>query len=66
MPANREDSPAGGGLELQREDGQWLSVPPVPDSLVVNIGDYMHLLTGGRFKVGLTLQFTSNCVAIHL
>ena len=22
----------------------------MPDSLVVNIGDYMHLLTGGRFK----------------
>ena len=50
VPANREVSPSGGGLELQREDGQWLSVPPVPDSLVVNIGDYMHLLTGGRFK----------------
>jgi len=50
VPANREVSPAGGGLELQREVGQWLSVPPVPDSLVVNIGDYMHLLTGGRFK----------------
>ena len=27
----------------------WLRVPPVPDSLVVNVGDYLSLLSGGRF-----------------
>jgi isopenicillin N synthase-like dioxygenase len=28
-----------GGLRAQRLDGTWLSVPPIKDSIVVNIGD---------------------------
>ena len=38
------------GLEILREDGQWLSVAPRPGSLVVNIGDLLSRLTNGRFK----------------
>ena len=38
------------GLEILQEDGQWMSVAPRPGSLVVNIGDLLSRLTGGRFK----------------
>lgn len=38
------------GLEILQEDGQWMSVPPRPGSLVVNIGDLLSRLTGGRLK----------------
>ena len=43
----------GGGLEIwdhQAEaagaEADWLRVPPVPDSIVVNVGDYLSLLSG--------------------
>lgn len=38
------------GLEILRDDGEWMSVAPRPGSLVVNIGDLLSRLTGGRFK----------------
>ena len=38
------------GLEILQEDGQWVSVAPRPGSLIVNIGDLLSRLTGGRFK----------------
>ena len=38
------------GLEIQKEDGQWVGVAPRPGSLVVNIGDLLSRLTSGRFK----------------
>ena len=38
------------GLEILREDGQWMGVAPRPGSLVVNIGNLLSRLTGGRFK----------------
>ena len=38
------------GLEIQQEDGSWISVAPRPGSLVVNIGDLMSRSTNGRFR----------------
>lgn len=38
------------GLEILKEDGEWMGVAPRPGSLVVNIGDLLSRLTGGRFK----------------
>jgi isopenicillin N synthase-like dioxygenase len=41
-----------GGLEIWDHtpaDRGWLRVPPVEGSLVVNVGDYLSLLSGGRF-----------------
>ncbi|KAL4724522.1 hypothetical protein ACLX1H_007963 [Fusarium chlamydosporum] len=38
-----------GGLQVLSKSGQWLCVPPVEGTLVVNIGDYLMRLTNDRF-----------------
>ena len=38
-----------GGLEVRNADGEWVSAPYIPESLVVNIGDLMAKVSGGRF-----------------
>ena len=39
-----------GGLEVLSPDGHWIAAPYVPGSLVVNIGDLMAHVSGGRFR----------------
>jgi isopenicillin N synthase-like dioxygenase len=38
-----------GGLQVQRGADDWLDVPAIPGSFVVNIGDLMAFWTGGRW-----------------
>ncbi|MDH6198331.1 isopenicillin N synthase-like dioxygenase [Mycobacterium frederiksbergense] len=38
-----------GGLQVQSSNGEWLDVPPIEGSFVINIGDLMALWTGGRW-----------------
>jgi len=38
-----------GGLEVLNAAGQWIPAPYVPGSIVVNIGDLMAKVSGGRF-----------------
>ncbi|XP_010497240.1 PREDICTED: gibberellin 3-beta-dioxygenase 1-like [Camelina sativa] len=38
------------GLQVFRDDLGWITVPPVPGSLVVNVGDLFHILSNGLFK----------------
>jgi isopenicillin N synthase-like dioxygenase len=38
-----------GGLEVRNSSGEWIPAPYVPESLVVNIGDLMAKVSGGRF-----------------
>ncbi|KAH8690604.1 putative gibberellin 20-oxidase [Talaromyces proteolyticus] len=38
-----------GGLEVQDSAGKWVPVPYIPESIVVNIGDLMARVSGGRF-----------------
>ncbi|CAF2209076.1 hypothetical protein YC2023_093349 [Brassica napus] len=38
------------GLQVFRDDVGWITVPPVPGSLVVNVGDLLHILTNGIFQ----------------
>jgi isopenicillin N synthase-like dioxygenase len=38
-----------GGLEVLNASGEWVSAPYVPGSIVVNIGDLMAQVSGGRF-----------------
>ncbi|XP_077226479.1 gibberellin 3-beta-dioxygenase 1-like [Tasmannia lanceolata] len=39
------------GLQVLR-DG-WVTVPPLPGALVVNVGDLLHVLSNGRFRSAL-------------
>ena len=38
------------GLQIQDENDQWVDVPVRPNSLVLNIGDVLSKVTGGRLK----------------
>jgi isopenicillin N synthase-like dioxygenase len=38
-----------GGLEVQNSAGEWIPAPYVPGSMVVNIGDLMAKVSGGRW-----------------
>ncbi|KAE8709044.1 Gibberellin 3-beta-dioxygenase 1 [Hibiscus syriacus] len=37
------------GLQVLKEGVGWIRVPPVPDTLVINVGDLMHILSNGSF-----------------
>ena len=39
-----------GGLQLQTLDDEWIAVPPVPGTLVVNIGDLLQRWSNGLFR----------------
>ncbi len=41
-----------GGLQIWHRD-RWMPAPPVPDSLVCNIGDMLERLTAGRYVSAL-------------
>ncbi len=41
--------PTGPGLEVLNGAGDWIDVPPVPGTFVVNIGDMLELWTNGAF-----------------
>lgn len=37
-----------GGLQIRTPAGEWRDVPPVPNTLVVNVGELVEVVTGGR------------------
>lgn len=37
------------GLQVQCK-GEWVTVEPVPNSLVVNVGDHLEIFSNGRYK----------------
>ncbi|AQA17720.1 hypothetical protein BST95_05190 [Halioglobus japonicus] len=39
-----------GGLEVRDGNGQWIPVPSIPGSVVINTGDLMHRWTNGHFR----------------
>jgi len=39
-----------GGLEVQTRDGQWIPAPPLPGTVVVNVGDAMQRWTNDRLQ----------------
>jgi isopenicillin N synthase-like dioxygenase len=41
--------PTAPGLEVLNGAGDWIDVPPVPDTFVVNIGDMLELWTNGAY-----------------
>ena|SRR5688572_13476911 len=38
-----------GGLEILGRDGEWIAVPPVADSFVINLGEMMKIWSDGIF-----------------
>ncbi|KAG9459383.1 hypothetical protein H6P81_003891 [Aristolochia fimbriata] len=44
-------APAAGGTNSNsNSNSRWVTVPPLPGALVVNVGDLLHIFTNGRFK----------------
>lgn len=41
--------PTAPGLEVMNGAGEWIDVPPIPGTFVVNIGDMLELWTNGTF-----------------
>lgn len=39
-----------GGLEVRNRDGDWVAVPPIADTLVVNVGEVLKVWTDGVFS----------------
>ncbi|XP_038689857.1 protein SRG1-like [Tripterygium wilfordii] len=37
------------GLQIKK-DGRWVTVKPVPDAIVVNIGDVLEIITNGAYR----------------
>ena len=37
------------GLEVLNSAGLWIDAPPLPDALIINIGDMMEIWTNGEF-----------------
>ncbi|KAL9234962.1 hypothetical protein vseg_009770 [Gypsophila vaccaria] len=42
-------SPNVAGLQIMKDD-KWIAVDPVPNALVVNLGDQLQVLSNGRYK----------------
>lgn len=37
------------GLQVLKEGTGWVTVPPVPDALVIHVGDLLHILSNGSY-----------------
>ena len=44
---------ATGGLEVRNADGEWIDVPPVPGTFVINIGDLFAMSTNDLYTSNL-------------
>lgn len=44
-----QDDGGGGGLRMQRRGGEWIDVPPIEGTYLVNVGELLAFLTGGRW-----------------
>ena len=39
-----------GGLEIRNRDGEWIGVPPIPGTFVINVGEILKVWTDGIFS----------------
>lgn len=38
-----------GGLEILNKNAEWIPAPPMEDTFVVNVGDWLQRVSNGRF-----------------
>lgn len=38
-----------GGLQVKNREGKWISAPPIEDTFVVNIGDFVQTYSNGKY-----------------
>lgn len=38
-----------GGLEILNKNAEWIPAPPIEDTFVVNVGDWLQRVSNGRF-----------------
>lgn len=38
------------GLEAQQDDGSWISIEPIKNKFIINIGDLFELISSGSFR----------------
>ena len=41
---------AVGGLQIQGLDGDWMAAPPIPGTLVINVGDLLGRWSNGKYR----------------
>ena len=46
----QDDQP---GLQVRADDGGWIAAPPVPDTLVFNVGEALEVATGGYLRANV-------------
>ena len=51
-----------GGLQVLNTAGQWIKASPVPETIVVNIGDFLMRLSNDRFKSTVHRVFNRSTV----
>jgi isopenicillin N synthase-like dioxygenase len=39
-----------GGLQIQGLDGEWIAAPPIPDTLVINVGDLLGRWSNDKYR----------------
>lgn len=44
-----------GGLQVKNQDGEWIEVPPIPGSFVMNVGGMLEILSRGYFPATVRL-----------
>ncbi|KAH7669540.1 Flavanone 3-dioxygenase protein [Dioscorea alata] len=47
------------GLQVQFED-EWITVQPLPDSILVNVGDHLEIFSNGKYKSVLHRVFVNS------
>ncbi|KAF5201722.1 Gibberellin 3-beta-dioxygenase [Thalictrum thalictroides] len=48
------------GLQIFRDGVGWVTLPPEPGALIVNVGDFLHILSNARFASALHRVIVNN------
>ena len=50
-----------GGLEIQNRNGTWVKAKPIPNTIVINIGDLLEFWSSGRYRATPHRGKNSSC-----